>query len=120
MEVKPASASIFRAVCSPHTVPAHSAVGKRNGHALHARYGVQERPERVVQVLRELAGGRGVHAQVDTAGAQGLGGLAGVCGRARGEQSAASFTIASDERTNRADSRSQRGMSAAASGGRAV
>src|SRR5215472_8107351 len=45
---------------SPHGAQAHSAVGEGDGHAVHARYRVQERPERVVQILRELAGGGGI------------------------------------------------------------
>src|ERR1700685_2608209 len=30
---------------SPHGAEAHAAVGQRNSHAMHARHGVQKRPE---------------------------------------------------------------------------
>src|SRR6185437_1069033 len=42
-------------------------------HAVHARDRVQERGERVVHVVRQLAGGRRVDAEIDTAGPQGGG-----------------------------------------------
>jgi two-component system, OmpR family, sensor histidine kinase BaeS len=55
---------------APHGAQAHPAVGQGHGHAVHARHGVQVRPQRVVQVLGQLAGGGRVDAEVDTARAQ--------------------------------------------------
>jgi hypothetical protein len=62
-----------RRLLAPHRAETHPAVGQRDGHAVHARDGVQKGGERVVQVLRQLARGRGVDAEVDAAGPQGGG-----------------------------------------------
>ena len=71
---KPASCEhLLGQLLAPHRAEARAALGQRDRHAVHGRDGVQERPERVVHVVVDVAGARDVLHQVDAVVAQGLG-----------------------------------------------
>ena len=68
----PASLSISLAFSSPHIVP-RPTLRQRDRHAVHRGDGVHERPERVVEVVVEVAGACYVLHQVDAVVSQGGG-----------------------------------------------